>query len=177
MTRNNLQKHATTMCPWRILRCSHCNASHPECKTEVRIFSFFVQMVLCPCKLHWCHKRMKENEICLLCKAHLSSETQGRSVGSGKTAAKVFNNGQERHWDATQRSSSMTYLNAFLWLGAKNIFVPNHRLALSTVRRTCLARAGELSSGRVFSFSRSESEPPKFTLPVSFHPLVSLRKI
>ena len=31
--------------------------------------------------------------------------------------------------------------------------------------------AGELSSRRVFS----ENEPPRFTLPVSFYPLVSLR--
>ena len=30
-----------------------------------------------------------------------SSETQGRSAGSGKTEAKVFKNGQESPWDAT----------------------------------------------------------------------------
>ena len=39
MTRNNLQKHVTTTCRWRILRCNFCSASHPECKKEVRIRS------------------------------------------------------------------------------------------------------------------------------------------
>ena len=38
MTRNNLQAHVTTTCPWRILQCNHCGVSHPACETEVNIF-------------------------------------------------------------------------------------------------------------------------------------------
>ncbi|CAH3122540.1 unnamed protein product [Porites lobata] len=34
MTRNKLQKHMTTTCAWRILSCTHCSESHPECKTK-----------------------------------------------------------------------------------------------------------------------------------------------
>ena len=37
MTLNNLFQHMITTCPWRILRCTYCSESHPECKTEVRI--------------------------------------------------------------------------------------------------------------------------------------------
>ena len=37
MTRNNLQKHMTSTCPWRNVRCTHCRVSHAECKTKVRI--------------------------------------------------------------------------------------------------------------------------------------------
>ena len=56
-----------------------------------------------------------------------SSETQGRSVGSGKTAAKVLKTGE--------RSPGMLHLtkqfcNSFEFLsliGQKNIFVPNCR--------------------------------------------------
>ena len=32
---------------------------------------------------------------------HLGDPDQGRSVGSGKTAVKVFNNGRESPWNAT----------------------------------------------------------------------------
>ncbi|CAH3170498.1 unnamed protein product, partial [Porites evermanni] len=37
ITRNNLQAHVTTTCPWRILQCSHCSSLYPACKTEVNV--------------------------------------------------------------------------------------------------------------------------------------------
>ena len=46
MTRNNLQAHVTTTCPWRILQCCHCSDSYPARKTKVNVF-FFVLL----CKL------------------------------------------------------------------------------------------------------------------------------
>ena len=46
MTRNNLQAHVTTTCPWRILQCIHCSVSHPACKTEVKVFHLCILLVL-----------------------------------------------------------------------------------------------------------------------------------
>ena len=46
MTRNNLQAHVTTTCPWRILQCCHCSDLYPARKTKVNVF-FFVLL----CKL------------------------------------------------------------------------------------------------------------------------------
>ena len=54
-----------------------------------------------------------------------SAETQGRSVGSGKTAAKVFKNGQERPWDTALNEPDPRIL-VLDWV-QKNIFVPNQR--------------------------------------------------
>ena len=54
-----------------------------------------------------------------------SAETQGRSVGSGKTAAKVFKNGQERPWDTALNEPDLRIL-VLDWV-QKNIFVPNQR--------------------------------------------------
>ena len=38
MTRNNLQAHVTTTCPWRILQCCHCSDLYPARKTKVNVF-------------------------------------------------------------------------------------------------------------------------------------------
>ena len=38
MTRNNLQAHVTTTCPWRILQCCHCSDLYPARKTKVKVF-------------------------------------------------------------------------------------------------------------------------------------------
>ena len=54
-----------------------------------------------------------------------SAETQGRSVESGKTAAKVFKNGQERPWDTALNEPDPRIL-VLEWV-QKNIFVPNQR--------------------------------------------------
>ena len=43
MTRNNLQAHVTTTCPWRILQCCHCSDLYPARKTKVNVFfSYYV---------------------------------------------------------------------------------------------------------------------------------------
>ena len=49
-----------------------------------------------------------------------SPETQGRSVGSGKTAGKVFKNGQERPWDTALHEPDLRIL-VLDWV-QKNIF-------------------------------------------------------
>ena len=60
-----------------------------------------------------------------------SSESQRQSVGSGNTAAKVF---QERVREPlgyySSRTSSTTHSNACLWLGSKNIFLPQSEASI-----------------------------------------------
>ena len=50
-----------------------------------------------------------------------SSETQGRSVGSGKTAAKVLKTGRERPWNAALNEAVLQLIRIL------DIFVPNCR--------------------------------------------------
>ena len=60
-----------------------------------------------------------------------SSESQRRSVGSGNTAAKVF---QERVREPlgyySSRTSSTTHTNACLWLYSKNVFLPQSEASI-----------------------------------------------
>ena len=44
-------------------------------------------------------------------------ETQGRSVGSGKTAVKVFKNGRESVWDATLKEPVPRLIRTLVLLG------------------------------------------------------------
>ena len=46
MTRNNLQAHVTTTCPWRILQCCHCSDLYLARKTKVNVF--FVLLLKLP---------------------------------------------------------------------------------------------------------------------------------
>ena len=52
-----------------------------------------------------------------------SSETQGRSVGSEKTAAKVLKTGRERPWNATLNEAVLQLIRILVF----DIFVPNCR--------------------------------------------------
>ena len=52
-----------------------------------------------------------------------SSETQGRSVGSEKTAAKVLKTGRERPWNATLNKAVLQLIRILVF----DIFVPNCR--------------------------------------------------
>ena len=52
-----------------------------------------------------------------------SSETPGRSVGSGKTAAKVFKTGRERPWNATLNETVLQLIRILV----SDYFVPNRR--------------------------------------------------
>ena len=45
MTRNNLQAHVTTTCPWRILRCNHCGFSYPACRIEVNMKIYYHKII------------------------------------------------------------------------------------------------------------------------------------
>ena len=127
-----------------------------------------------------------------------SLESWGRSVWSRKCSRTVRSGASP--WDATCIELVPRLLRMLVCvLGTKNIFVSNQRPAriyrtafviflhkgvdLQTrllLLRPCyivsrikpLAGAGNLSSRRVFS----ENKPRKFTLQVSFDPLVSLRR-
>ena len=122
-----------------------------------------------------------------------SSESRGRSVWSRKCSRTVRSGASP--WDATRIELVPRLLRMLVCvLGTKNIFVSNQRpariyrtafviflhkgvdlqtrLLLITPRIRPLAGAGKLSSRRV----SSENKPPKFTLQVSFDPLVSLRR-
>ena len=99
-------------------------------------------------------------------------------MGQKKTTAKVFKNGQESPSDATlnepvprlirmlacdcqkqkyfvpnQSFKASIYRAAFVIFLYERVRLPEN----STARRTCLAGAGELSSGTVFSFSMKMS--------------------
>ena len=86
-----------------------------------------------------------------------SSETQGRSIWSWKTAAEFFKNGQESRWDATLNEPVpwLIWMLVCDWAPKKfrDLLIRRSLPANSTVCRTCLAPAGELSWRRVFSFS------------------------
>ena len=122
-----------------------------------------------------------------------SSESRGRSVWSRKCSRTVRSGASP--WDGySYWTSSTTSTNACLCFGHKNYFCvqsetsahlshcvrdvltqrswPANSTAPPTPRIRPLAGAGKLSSRRVFS----ENKPPKFTLQVSFDPLVSLSR-
>ena len=106
-----------------------------------------------------------------------SAETQGRSVGSGKTAAKVFNNGREP-WDTALNEPDPRIL-VLDWV-QKKFLVPNQRpgskcislLSWSSYTKEFTSSAFLEKSFQFFK----ENEPPKFNLPVSFDPLAALRR-
>ena len=95
-----------------------------------------------------------------------SSETQGRSVGSGKTAAKVLKTGRGRPWNATLNEAvlqlieflSVIFLCPIVGQNPSRYFfyflMQRNLPANSYVRRSRLAGAEELSSRRVFSENR-----------------------
>ena len=107
-----------------------------------------------------------------------SAETQGRSVGWGKTAAKVFKNGQERPWDTALNEPDPRIL-VLDWV-QKNIFVPNQRPGSK-----CNSLLSWSSYTKEFTLQRFLGEElsifqgkwaPKCNLPVSFYPLAALRR-
>ena len=67
-----------------------------------------------------------------------------------------------------KRTSSTTHSNARFWLGTiggqhlsfRDLLIPRSLPATSTVRRTCLARAGKLSSRRVLKEKGYRSDWP-----------------
>ena len=72
MTRNNLQAHVTTTCPWRILQCCHCSDLYPARKTKVNVFfNYYVYQLL---------KSFKVNHVR---KLHFHSSKGGGGGGGG----------------------------------------------------------------------------------------------
>ena len=97
----------------------------------------------------------------------VSSETQRRSVESGKTAATVFKNGRESHWDYSWRPVSrlirmfvcdLAHTQKIIFCPSRgrhlsrccrDLLISGSLTANSTVRHTCFALGGELSSAKM----------------------------
>ena len=92
-----------------------------------------------------------------------SLETQGRSVEGGETASKAFENGRKDPRNATLDEPVSPLIRIIVWDLAQNIIqcpkrgqhlsrcfrgllIRGRLTANSTVRRTCLALAGEISA-------------------------------
>ena len=67
-------------------------------------------------------------------------EDPGAVSRVGKTAAKVFRNGRENPCDATPNDQfHESFVECFLWLGSKNIFVSNRRpVSIALLSRSSL---------------------------------------
>ena len=69
------------------------------------------------CLSYWAAHSKKTAFFPMLAIPVISSETQRKSVGLGKTGANVFKDGWESPWDATlKKASSTTHSNAWLCL-------------------------------------------------------------
>ena len=78
------------------------------------------------------HYRARVVSIFYSSKGGPSLETQGKSVGMGRTATTVFNNGRKSPWVPSLASLFPTgSVNASSWLGTKSlcIIIPNRRIA------------------------------------------------